>query len=361
MKITDIRTHKLSIPLVRPFKTALRTVTHAESVIVYIICGDGTAGLGEAVPTSVITGESSESINYAIMHVFRPLLIGRDIEQKERMNEILEKAMVHNSSARAAVDMALFDCLGKRAGMPLYQLLGGYRDRLETDYTVSMNGTDEMVRDAEALIEQGFDTLKIKVGHAAAEEDIGRVADIRRAVGNRVKLRLDANQGWNAKEAILAIRRMEEMGLDIELVEQPVPAWDFEGMRQVTSGVTTPIMADESVFGPRDAARLLSMHGCDAINIKLMKAGGISGAEKINTLAETYGIECMVGCMIESRVSVTAACHFAAARRNVTRFDFDAPLMFAAEPVKGGIRFKRNQIFLPKTPGLGIDTVQFGP
>lgn len=357
MKIIDVKTKRLSIPLKKPFKTALRTVSEAESIVVYIYCDDGTVGIGEAPPTHVITGDSLESINYAVMQIIRPSIIGLEIEQKEQIESILEKVILNNSSAKAAVDIAIYDCLGKKVHLPLYQLLGGYTTRLETDYTVSVSHTEEMIEDARSLVEMGFDTLKIKVGNSTIGEDIERVSGIRRAVGNHVKLRLDANQGWSVKEAVTAIHRLEDMDLGIELVEQPIPAWDIEGMKRVTENAEIPIMADESVFSPRDAAHLLAIHGCDMINIKLMKAGGISGAEKINALAEVYGVECMVGCMIESKISVTAACHFAAGKKNVTRCDFDAPLMFASDPVIGGVRFQQNQIFLPKDPGLGIKKV----
>ncbi|MDN3953839.1 mandelate racemase/muconate lactonizing enzyme family protein [Sporolactobacillus laevolacticus] len=358
MKIVDVQTKRLSIPLVKPFKTALRTVSTAESVVVFITCDDGTIGIGEAPPTHVITGDSLASIDYAIMDVIRPLIIGLEIEQKERINHVADKAILHNSSAKAAIDIAVYDCLAKRAGLPLYQLLGGNANHLETDFTVSVNHVDEMIEDALGFVAKGFNTLKIKVGNSTIEEDLERVKGLRQAVGNKIKLRLDANQGWNAKEAVAAIHKMENLGLDIELIEQPVPAWDFEGMKFVTEHVDTLIMADESIFSPSDAARLLAMHGCDIVNIKLMKAGGIYGAEKINALAEAYGVECMVGCMVESKVAVTAACHFAAAKANVTRCDLDTPLMFASDPVIGGAVYQQSQITLLDQPGLGIQDVQ---
>lgn len=359
MKIADIETKRLEIPLKKPFKTALRTVTQAESLIVQVTLDDGTTGIGEAPPTHVITGDSLESIDYAIMQVIRPRVIGLSTDGIERLEEIMERAIVHNTSAKAALDIAFWDCLGKQAKMPLYKLLGGYTKRLETDFTVSVNAAAEMAADAVSLAEQGFDTLKIKVGDSTVAEDIERVYGIRQAVGTQIRLRLDANQGWSAKEAVATIGRMEDMGLDIELVEQPVPAWDLDGLKRVTDGVRTPIMADESVFSPRDALRLLEKHACDLINIKLMKASGISGAQKINALAEAYGIPCMIGCMVESKVSVTAACHFAAGKKNITRCDLDTPLMFASDPVSGGARYEGNQIFLPDEPGLGIRSIAF--
>ncbi|MFT8309598.1 MAG: dipeptide epimerase [Sporolactobacillus sp.] len=359
MKIVNVQTKKITIPLTKPFKTALRTVSTAESLIVCLTCDDGTTGFGEAPPTHVITGDSLGSINYVITEVIRPLIVGLAIENREQIYQVIEKSILHNTSAKAAVDIAVYDCLAKKAGLPLYQLLGGNGSELETDLTISVNGVQEMMGDAIASVKNGFTTLKIKVGNSTISEDLERVKGVRQAVGKKVKLRLDANQGWCAKDAIAIIRKMEDMDLGIELIEQPVQSWDFEGMKLVTEHVETQIMADESIFSPKDAARLLAMHGCDIINIKLMKAGGITGAEKINTLAETYGVECMVGCMIESKISVTAACHFAASKSNVTRCDLDTPLLFSSEPIEGGASYRQNKITLPDAPGLGITDIHF--
>lgn len=359
MKIVNLETKLLSIPLSKPFKTALRTVTCAESLIVLLHCDNGTTGFGEAPPTAVITGDTLESINAAILKNIAPQIIGMRIEQHDKISRIIDQSICHNTSAKAAVDIAVYDCLAKASGLPLYQLLGGYTDTLVTDFTVSVNDPDEMVLDAKNYLALGFETLKIKVGNSSIEEDLTRVSAIRHSVGSKVKLRLDANQGWTAKEAIKAICYMEDQLLSIELVEQPVPAWDFEGMKQITESVATPIMADESIFNFHDAARLLAMHGCDMINIKLMKMGGITSALKINNLAEAYGVKCMVGCMVESKVAITAACHFAASSANITCCDLDTPLMLTSDPVKGGVNYQKNRIYLSQEPGLGINNIRF--
>ena len=151
---------------------------------------------------------------------------------------------------------------------------------------------------------------------------------------------------------------MEDAGLDIELIEQPVHADDIEGLKYVTENTLTPIMADESIFSTKDALRVLELRAADLINIKLMKSGGIHEAIKINALAQSYGVECMVGSMIETKLGITAAAHFAASQPNVTRFDFDAPLMLAEDIVGGGIQYEGRVIRLPKTPGLGLDREQ---
>ena len=357
MIIQNIEARRIAVPLKKPFKTALRTVDHLYSVLVKITCDNGMVGWGEASATVVITGDSIQSIEAAILQTIKPQLVGLNLLAHEHVFHTLHQSMVGNSSAKAAVDIALYDLLSQRANLPLYQLLGGYRDELETNYTVSVNSPEEMGEDAAAYLKDGFHVLKIKVGKDDIEEDIVRIQQIRKTVGNQVKIRLDANQGWNVKEAIVSIRKMEDMGLGIELVEQPVKAHDLEGLKRVTDAVDTPIMADESVFSPAQALEVLRNRAADMINIKLMKAGGIFKAQLINQMAEEHGIPCMVGSMVESRLSVSAAAHFAASKRNITRYDFDAPLMLLRDGVEGGVTYEGRKMTMPQAPGLGIRSV----
>lgn len=357
MKIQRIELKHLSIPLKKPFKTALRTVTSAEDTIVVIHTDDGQRGYGEAPPTAVITGNTNGAVRGAIREAIEKALIGEEIENLERIMEKLDGAIIQNSSARAAVDMAIYDLFGKLHGLPVYKLLGGYRDRIETDITISINEPEEMKEDALSAIKKGFSALKIKVGKDI-QKDIKRVKTIREAVGYGIKIRLDANQGWLPKEAVGGIRKLEDAGLEIELVEQPVKAWDLEGLKFVTDHVDTPIMADESMFSPQDAFKILNMRAADLINIKLMKCGGIYHALKIVAMAETYGMECMLGSMIESKVGLTAAAHLAAAKRNITRFDLDAIFLLDEDPVIGGIRPQGPMLVLPQEAGLGIRDIE---
>ncbi|MCA0988241.1 dipeptide epimerase [Guptibacillus algicola] len=359
MKINDIETFIVNAPLKKPFKTALRTVTNAESVIVNITAGD-QIGWGEAPPTLAITGESIESVKAAITNAIAPKLIGLDLSSSGYIFDVLHTSLVGNTSAKAAVDMAIYDLLAKKSDMPLYQFLGGYRDQLETDYTVSVNSPEEMGDDAVQYIDEGFSILKVKVGKDTIHRDIERIITVQNRTNNKAIIRLDANQGWTAKEAIYAIRKMEEEGLQLDLVEQPVHASDIEGLKRVTDSVSTPIMADESVFSPHDALKVIMSRAADLINIKLMKAGGIHQALKINAIAESAGIECMVGSMIESKVGITAAAHFAASQRNITRYDFDAPLMFKEENVEGGVTYNKSMITFNSQRGLGIHSVKQG-
>ncbi|MBM7693064.1 o-succinylbenzoate synthase [Peribacillus deserti] len=356
MKIKQIETFRAAVPLVKPFKTALRTVEVAHAIIVKITCDNGIEGFGEAPPTLVITGDSLESIESSINLIFKPYLFNKNLLNYEAVFQGMHGILIGNPSAKAAVDMALYDCLSKHSGVPLYQYLGGYKSEIETDYTVSVNSPEEMGEDAGKYAAQGFNILKVKVGKDASI-DLERIKEIRKTVGTGIKIRLDANQGWSPKEAVSIIRKMEDAGLDIELVEQPVAAADILGLKFVTDSVDTLIMADESIFTPKQAFEVLRTRSADLINIKLMKAGGIYQAEKINALAEICGVECMVGSMIETRLGITAAAHFAASKKNITRFDFDAPLMLAEDIVEGGIQYTGRKITFAQAPGLGITNV----
>ena len=357
MKIQSIEIGKVSIPLKKPFKTALRTVHSAEDIIVKVIADSGEVGFGNAPPTAVITGDSQDSIIAAIRDTLAPKLVGMDIDNIEGIMTALDSGMLHNCSAKAALDIAVYDLFGKRYGLPLYKLFGGYCRSMETDLTISLNEPDEMVRDSLEAVAEGYTALKLKVGNDPAL-DIRRVQAIRDAVGPVVKIRLDANQGWNAKEAVRTIRRFEADGLDIELIEQPVKAHDFDGLKYVTDHVETDIMADESAFGPYEVFRLLSMRACDLVNIKLMKAGGLHNAVKIAHFAETMGVQCMMGCMLESKVGITAAAALSAGCSIIQKNDLDAADLLASDPVKGGIHYEKNELIVPDKPGLGIEAVE---
>ncbi len=357
MKITAIRLATISVPLRVPFRTAVRSVDSIHDLIVEIHTDEGFIGYGEAPPTGLVTGDTIESMTGAIKHHIAPALIGKSIEDFENLLRILDKSVQHNTSAKAAVDMALYDLFAQSLRVPLYRSLGGNGEGIKTDITISVNEPDEMVRDSINATERGYQTLKIKVGNDS-KKDIERMSKIREAIGYDVDLRIDANQGWKPKEAVNILNQMESAGLNIEFVEQPVIQHDFAGLKYITERVSIPVMADEAVYTARDAQYLLENHCCDLINIKLMKTGGIRKALDICTIAEMHGVECMLGCMLESKVSVTAAVHLASARKNtITKIDLDGPVLCSEDPIQGGAIFNESNISLPDTPGLGIISI----
>lgn len=353
MKITDIKVGVLEVSLSTPFKTALRTVEKIRNIAIYIHTDVGQIGIGEAAPTAVITGDTEASISNAIIEYIKPAIIGMDIEEFAQIMERLEKCIHKNTSAKAAVDMALYDLLAQSYKTPLYKLLGGYRKELVTDITISANDVDEMVKDSLNATKKGFHILKVKVGKDPAG-DVSRIVAIREAVGPDVILRVDANQGWTPKQAVRIIGALEDADTNIELVEQPVHYRDIEGMRYVTANTLTNILADESVFSAKEAITLIEKRAADLINIKLMKTGGIYQAQKIVHIAEANGVECMVGCMLETKVSVSAAAHFAASQKNITMIDLDGPLLCVNDPMPGGPIFNGQVITMSHKPGIGF-------
>ena len=358
MKITDIRFGMLRVPLKTPFKTALRTVESVEDIIVMINTDSGHVGYGEAPATAVITGDTHGSIIEAIRHYISPRLIGAEIADLNRITHLIQGSMEKNSSAKAAVEIAVYDLWGQLYDAPLYRLLGGGDPVITTDITISVDYIDKMVADSLAAVERGFESLKIKVGKDIGV-DIDRVKAIYAAVEDRALLRLDANQGWTAKQAVYALQTLEDAGVRLELVEQPVKANDLAGMKYVTERVHTPIMADESVFGPTEVIELIRMRAADIINIKLMKTGGISNAIRIADIAEMYQVECMIGCMLETSISVAAAVHVAVAKSSaITKIDLDGPSLCAFNPVDGGVIFNESEITVTDAPGLGIRDIR---
>lgn len=356
MKIQKIELGIIEVPLRKAFKTALRTVDRVRDIVVKITSDTGHIGYGEAAPTAVITGDTLGSMKSAIEEYISPKLIGMEISNIEEIMKRIDKAIVNNTSAKAAVDIAIYDLFSQMNGSPLYKLLGGYKDQIATDLTISVNSPEEMAQDSIDAVDRGYETLKIKVG-MDSKMDMKRIQAIRDAIGYDIELRLDANQGWSPKEAILLLREMEDKGFDIELVEQPVKAHDLKGLKYVTDNVSIPILADESVFSPRDAAEIIQNRAADLINIKLMKTGGIHKALKICALAEIYEVECMIGCMLESKLSVSAAVHLAAAKSIITKVDLDGPGLCREDPIDGGPIFKDSIIHLNQTPGLGFKKI----
>lgn len=357
MNIQKVEIGEVRIPLRVPFKTSLRTVSEVNDIIVRITADNGMVGYGEAPATAVITGDTLGSIRCAISDFIAPSIIGMDIENLDGIEKKLHSCILKNTSAKAAVDMAVYDLYAKNLGKPLYKVLGGNRCSFETDLTISVNPVEEMVRDSLDAVNRGFRCLKIKVGKEGLK-DVERIAAIRAAVGPDIALRVDANQGWTAKDSIRIIRALEDRGLDIDLVEQPVSCHDFKGMQAVTAAVATPILADESVFSVEDAIRLLDGRAADLINIKLMKTGGIYEALKICAVAEAYGKECMIGCMLESKIAVSAAAHLAAAKGVITRADLDGPSLCSIDPYAGGPIYEESGLIrMTEEPGIGISSV----
>ena len=358
MKITAVRCGRLRVPLKTPFKTTAHVVDSIDDLVVMVETDEGSVGYGSAPATPLITGDTHGSIFDAIANHIAPEVVGEDVEQLNLLVSRVQSAMVHNTSAKAAVDIALHDLFGQRYGAPVYRMLGGGDPSITTDITISIDYIDKMVADALAAVDRGFAALNLKVGKDAAI-DVERVKAVHSAIAGRALLRLDANEGWTPKQAVRVIHQLEDSGVRLDFVEQPVNGRDLSGMVYVTERVSTPIMADESIASFADVVEVAQRRAADLVNIKLMKLGGLSQALRVADIAVTYGLECMVGCMLEGAVGAAAAAHLAVSRADVvTRVDLDAPSLGRFNPVVGNVAFADAEITIGDAPGLGIMSIE---
>ena len=357
MMIRSYQLARLKIPLKSPFRTALRTVKEMDDVVVIVETDSGLQGFGSAPATEAITGDTHESIIKAIDEAIMPVIKGEDIRNLGQVTGLIQESVAGNSSAKAAVETAVYDLHAQSQGVPLYEMLGGGHPLLQTGITISVDDVESMVSESSRAMRDGFGLLKLKVGKDS-EQDIKRVTAIREAVGEGVRLGLDANQGWSPEESVNVLQKLESAGVQIAFVEQPVKGNDLAGMQYVTERASTPVVADESAFGPAEVRELIRMRAADIINIKLMKCGGISIAMEIADIATRYDMRCMMGCMLETGIGVAAAAHVAVAKSGtIDIIDLDAPMLATMNPIKGGAEFRGAEIAISGSPGLGIEGI----
>jgi L-alanine-DL-glutamate epimerase-like enolase superfamily enzyme len=354
MKILSIHTTIFRSPLKTPFKTALRTVENLEDIIVIIECEDGGIGFGEGAPTAVITGETLGTMEAAISYL-GSIIIGLSIiNDFEEILHRLHSALLHNTTAKSAIEIALYDLKAKSYKQPLYKLLGGTQTTFETDITISLNDIDKMIADSLKAISLGYKILKIKLGNNPSK-DIDRIMAIYHAVPKNTILRLDANQGWSKEDSVLVMQTIETKGIMAQCIEQPVKAVDIAGLKYIKERIQTPLLADEAVFNLAQATSILESNSTDYINIKLAKCGGISEAIEIANKASEFGVSCMMGCMLEGPIGIIAALHVASAASDViTMIDLDAVALLSSPPNNYSVTFDESRIMLSNESGLGV-------
>lgn len=359
--IEQVRTRRLRVPLHTPFVTALRRTSTIDTVLVELVDSDGVSGWGEAPQVWQVTGDSLAGSQACLDGPLADALIGAPADPRLTA-PIIQRAVVANRSAKMAADVALHDLAARRAGLPLaqhvatYVGLGTAATRVRTDVTLAAGDVGSLAAAAQARVAEGFEVLKLKVG-TDASTDVARVKAVRDLVGPEVGLRLDANQGWDAFSAIAVIHALEDAGLDVELVEQPVPAGDLLGLAHVTANVDTPVMADESLFTLEDLVAIIRLDAADLVNVKLAKCGGLTPALELIRVAGLHGFGTFVGSMMESHVGVGAAAALVAAVGTTAMPDLDAAWWAAASPFVGGPVYDGDELVLGPGPGLGITEV----
>jgi len=343
MIITAITTKVEKIPLRTPFVTALRRVEDVESVRVIIHTDSCHIGLGSAPATKAITGENLKSIVKSINKSYAPQLIGQTFELQTLLEILHNNA--HNSSAKAAVDMALYDLASLQKSQNIVGYLNAKALPIESAITISLNEPQLMAQDSLEAYERGFKILKIKLGGGDGL-DVERMIAIRESVPH-AKLLVDANQAWRVEESLNIIKSLYP--LQIELIEQPVIGSDLKGLQRITQESQIPILADEAVFNLEDAKKVIEMRAADLINIKLMKCGGISKAIEIIEYCDAHGVKCMMGSMIEGPISINLTAQLVMAyHESFAYVDLDSPLLYKKIPTGGGLSFFNNIISLEK-------------
>lgn len=348
--IRKIRVYAVKIPLTETFATALGASNYLHSVIVELITDDNIIGYGSASPSPRITGDTLETSMSAFYRLSR-VIIGRNASEYASIIRDMDLALIHNSSAKAAVDIALHDLFAKEIGVPLRVLFGGPQTKsFPSSVTISLSDKKYMIKKAEELIASGVKILKIKIGHGVSE-DVEIIKKIRRTVGWDVELRIDANQAYTPKKAVKLLRELENE--EIEFCEQPVYWRDLDGLKFVRNNTEIPIMADESIHDPYDAIKILSEEIADMINIKIMKAGGILKSRRIAEICEEFKAPCQIGCMSETSASIVAGVHLAIAFEGIKYSDLDGHLLLVDDPFSGVI-FKNSENVLSDDNGLGV-------
>ena len=352
MQVTRIETVSVTMKLVEPYTIAYETVTSTTNVFLKIETSTGVTGFGCAAPDLEVTGETPESVISDCKNFVELKLKGVDplryIYQLNKLKSNLQKS----PSTLAMVDMALFDIVAKTAGLPLYKLLGGFRDRMKTSVTIGILPMDKTIERAAKYKSMGFKVLKIK-GGKNVDIDIERMIKVREEVGKEIDLRFDANQGYTVDESLKFVS--ETRSVKIELIEQPTPKGEPDLLGRVTNNVPIPVMADESLMNLRDAFRLARKDLVDTVNVKIMKVGGVNEALQINAVAKAANLEVMVGCMDESALGICAGLHFALARPNVEYADLDGHLDLIDDPADGAVILKDGVLYPTNNPGLGFD------
>ncbi|MGB7394873.1 MAG: dipeptide epimerase [Pricia sp.] len=349
MKITKISFERLDLKLSEPYAIAYEIIDSTVNFILKVETDSSIVGFGCAAPDRWVTGETPAEVEEAIKNVIEPFLIGKNPFTYAQILMQLKSELGKKSSSLCMVDMALHDLISKKAQVPLYQFLGGYRTSIATSITIGILPLDETLRQADEFIRQGFTILKVKGGHSM-QEDIEKMTRLHEK-HPQVTLRFDGNQGYSVVDSVAFVKATSHIG--IEIFEQPTKLEIEEGLGQVMNQVDIPVMADESLKTLTDVFRLAQNERVDMVNIKLMKVGGILEGMHINSVAKAAGLESMIGCNDECALGIAAGLHFALSRPNIHFADLDGHLDVVNDPFQGLFRLEKGVLYPTEATGLG--------
>ena len=368
MKITRVECIPLSLPFAKPMIMSGGAVNWAHTVLLKLHTNEGVTGIAECGDTSLwYMGESQDSIFHNLTNAFAPILLGEDPFNIEVIVAKMDKAVKINNHSKALVDYALHDLMGKALGVPVYKLLGGLSNpKISLAYVMSSGTPEEVAAQARKLVDAGYGGLKLKVGANIIEEDVEMVAEVRKAVGNRVKIMTDTNGGWSY---IQALKFLQQVGkYDLFLAEQPLPWWDMDGLARLRRKVDVPVFADESAAELNDLIKLYERDAIDGFFLKVPKAGGIHKSCKWVAIAQSMDLNVMCGCMINSGLGTAVEAHFLAAIEWMGRIEQESigPLNLhnlidtVSQPLPDDLalnvpRYENGYLYPPEGVGLGIE------
>lgn len=354
--IDEIETFIVDVPTIRPHVLAMATMRKQAMVLVRLRCSDGSEGLGEGTTIAGLSygEESPEGIKLAIDTYFAPILIGSEAAPARAMAR-LSRHIVGNHFAKNAIETALYDAAGRRAGLPVSELLGGrVRDRLPVLWTLASGDTGRDIVEADEMLGlRRHNAFKLKIGKRSLVDDVAHVAAIKRAVGDRASVRVDVNQAWDEATAKRGVAMLADAGVD--LIEQPIAGSNVAGMARLTAMGRTAIMADEGLRGPTDAFRHSSAVAADVFAVKIAQSGGLSPGKAIGAIADAAGVSLYGGTMLEGPVGSIASAHlFATFFALQFGTELFGPLLMTEELLVEPLDYSEFSLAVPSGPGLGL-------
>ncbi len=358
MKITRIKVSAVNIPLIKNYTISMvGMVSTSRSVVVELTTDEGLVGVGETDPELMFSGESQETVMTVLRHHLGPALLGHDPLDLTALHQRMDAICVGNNFAKAAFDLACHDVLGKHLNVPAYRLYGGLvNDRIEVMWSLGSDSIEANVADAVQRVEEGYKTIGLKVGTLEPKEDIARVQAVRKAIGDDILIRCDANQAWTADQAIPIIQRMADYA--ICMIEQPVPYWDIEGLAKVRTSVNVPVAVDEGFRSPRDAVKLIQADAADIFSIKTTKLGGLHPSFQAAKIIDAAGRKIFVNSMIEMGISTMSSLNLAAAQKSLfpCGHAMNSVRRLKDDILKDPVPYAGQQITVPTDrSGLGVD------
>lgn len=347
----------VDLPLRRPHKFKSMSATHQSYLLARVRTTDGVEGVGEAVVPGGPWwgGESVETMKVVVDTYLAPLLAGGDATRVEYLMHQADRVVAGNSFAKAAVEMALFDAWGKSVGLPVYELLGGlYRESIPVTWALGAESAESVVSEAEEKLAGGLhSSFKLKMGAIDPAEDAERIIGVAKALGDKASVRVDLNSAWDEVTSARWLTRLEDAGVD--LVEQPLPGWNIEGMARLAERLTIPVMADESLLSTHDALRLVQRGAADIFSLKVHKHGGLLATRKTAAIAEAAGLPCHGGSSIESSLGTAAAAHAYGAIAGVTfGCELFGPMLLAQDITREPVTYTAGGLCVPTGAGLGV-------